>query len=93
MGHLAVPALLITIRWPFLLYNTTIWARLVGNNLNANTSLLCFGILVQNQPPCLWSHLNKNITCLQPVEYIFPADGCFSIYFIMYFFPQQGIVL
>ena len=48
-AYLAMPALLITIPWPFLLYKTTIWERLGGNNLNANTSLLCFGILVQNQ--------------------------------------------
>ena len=93
MGHLALPALRITIPWPTLQYETTIWARLGGT---ASMQIFLCSALVSSckiKPPCLWSHLNKNIACLQPVEYIFPADGCFSISFIMYFFPQQGIVL
>lgn len=53
---------------------------------------LCFGIFVKKiKPPCLQSHLNKNITCLQPVDAHSQLTDAFPLFYnvLGFFFNQR----
>lgn len=61
-----MPASLITFYWPILLYKP----RGERLELKYKYSPALFWYLSKKiKPPCPLSNLNKNITCLQPVEY------------------------